>query len=185
MNYIIETEKLGLREFTMEDLKVWHAILSDSETMKYYPKPFDEEKTKSWIERNLNLYKKYGLGLFAVIIKETGEFIGDCGITLQNIYRGGNLLPEIGFHIDKRFWRKGYGSEAAKACLKYVFENTKFDEVFCYQKSTNIPSRKTAEKMGMSLKSEFADKVNTITSVYSITRAELVKGKRKRERERG
>lgn len=171
--YVIETERLGLREVSMKDFEVWHAILSDTETMKYYPKPFDEEKTKSWINRSIDNYKKYGFSLWAVILKETGQFIGDCGITMQNIYRDGRLFPEIGFHIDKKFWRKGYASEVSKACLQYIFENTELDEIFCYQKYTNIPSRKTAEKMGMSLVREFDDDINIKTSVYSITRSEF------------
>lgn len=172
MEYVIETEKLGLRKLSVNDFEKWYEILGDPETMKYYPKPFNAEKTRSWIEWNLDNYKKYGFGLFAVILKETGEFIGDCGITMQNIYKDGRLFPEIGFHLNKKFWRKGYASRAAKACLKYAFENFKFDEIFCYQKWTNIPSRKTAEKMGMSFRKEYDNDINKKTSVYSIKRSE-------------
>lgn len=172
MNYIIETSRLALRPFTMEDLQSWHQILSDPETMQYYPRPFDIEKTKSWIQWNLDNYSQYGFGLWAVILKETKEFIGDCGMTMQNIH--GKMSPEIGYHIDKRFWRKGYATEAARACLKYAFEHTEFDEIYSYQKYTNIPSRKTAERMGMTFREEYADQVNTKTSVYSITRMEYV-----------
>lgn len=169
---VIETEQFILRDLTMEDLPVWHQILSDQETMQYYPKPFDLDKTKSWVEWNLDNYSRYGFGLWAIILKETNQFIGDCGMTMQKIH--GQMKPEIGYHIDKRFWRKGYASQAAKACLQYAFENTDFDEVYSYQKYTNIPSRKTAEKMGMTFREEYADPVNTKTSVYSITRNEFI-----------
>ncbi|NKO00964.1 GNAT family N-acetyltransferase, partial [Weissella cibaria] len=103
----------------------------------------------------------------------SNEFIGDCGITMQNIYGDGNLFPEIGYHIDKKFWNKGYASQAAKACLRYVFENTDSEEVFSYQKAMNIPSRKVAEKMEMSLRGEYSDEKNIKTSVYSITRSQF------------
>ena len=172
-NYIIETDQLALRELTMDDFEVWHHILSDQETMQYYPRAFDEDKTKSCIDWNLANYDKYGFGLWAVILKESNQFIGDCGITMQNIHGDGNLFPEIGYHIDKQYWRKGYATQAAKACLRYAFENNGFDEVFSYQKWTNIPSRKVAEKMGMSLREEYADEKNIKTSVYSITRSEF------------
>ena len=172
--FIIETERLGLRQVTENDFENWHAILSDAETMQFYPAPFDKEKTMSWIKWNLDNYKNYGFGLWAVILKETNQFIGDCGITLQNIHGDGRLFPEIGYHISKNFWRKGYASEAAKACLKYAFENTKYEEVFSYQKWTNIPSRKTAIKMGMTLREEYDDEKNTKTSVFSITRNEYL-----------
>lgn len=172
-NYIIETDQLALRELTRNDFQPWHHILSDQQTMQYYPRAFDMDKTKSWIDWNLDNYSRYGFGLWAIILKETNQFIGDCGITMQNIHGDGNLFPEIGFHIDKRFWRKGYASQAAKACLRYAFENMDFDEIFCYQKWTNIPSRKVAEKIGMSLREEYANEKNTKTSVYSITRMEF------------
>lgn len=171
--YIIQTEHLALRELTMNDLQAWYQILSEQETMQYYPGPFDLEQTKKWINWNLDNYSKYGFGLWAVILKETNQFIGDCGITMQNIYGDGNLFPEIGYHVDKQFWCKGYASQAAKACLKYAFENKDFTEVFSYQKWTNIPSRRVAEKMGMSLREERIDEINTKTSVYSITRTEF------------
>ena len=172
-NYIIETDQLGLRELTMNDLQDWHQILSDEEAMQYYPSAYDLDKTRGWIDRNLGNYSKYGFGLWAIILKETNQFIGDCGITMQNIYGDGNLLPETGYHINKHFWRKGYASQAAKACLKYSFENLAFDEVLSFQKWTNVPSRKVAEKIGMSLRKEYADEKNIKTSVYSITRTEF------------
>ena len=172
-NYIIETELLALRELTMNDLQTWHQILSDQETMQYYPRAFDMDKTRSWIEWNLDNYSRYGHGLWAIILKDTDQFIGDCGITMQNIHGDGDLFPEIGYHIDKRFWCQGYASQAAKACLRYAFDNMDYDEIFSYQKWTNIPSRKVAEKMGMSLREEYEDEKNAKTSVYSITREEF------------
>lgn len=116
-NYIIQTEQLALRELTMDDFEAWHQILSDKETMQYYPRAFDSDKTRSWIEWNLDNYSNYGFGLWAVILKESNQFIGDCGITMQNIHGDGNLFSETGYHIDKRFWHKGYATQAAKAYL--------------------------------------------------------------------
>ena len=171
MSSVVETEQLFFRKLTMDDLQVLHSILSDEEVMKYYPKAFDMNKTKSWIEWNIDNYRKYGFGLWAVILKENNQLIGDCGITMQNIHN--NLVPEIGYHIDKRFWNKGYATQAAKACLQYAFDVLQLDEVYCYQKYTNLPSRRVAEKMGMKLQEEYADEINIKTSVYSITRTEF------------
>lgn len=171
MSRVVETEQLFLRKLTIDDLQVLHSILSDEEVMEYYPKAFDMNKTKSWIEWNIDNYRKYGFGLWAVILKENDHFIGDCGITMQNIHN--NLVPEIGYHIDKRFWNKGYATQAAKACLQYAFDVLQLDEVYCYQKYTNLPSRRVAEKMGMKLQEEYADEINIKTSVYSITRTEF------------
>ena len=74
----IETDRLILREYVMEDFDALFEIVSDIETMQHYPAPFDEDRTRNWINWNLENYKKYGFGLWAVVLKETGEFIGDC-----------------------------------------------------------------------------------------------------------
>lgn len=168
----IETNELLLREMSPEDFSVLHSIFSDAETMQFYPAPFDEERTRGWIAWNMDNYERYGFGLWAVVYKPTGEVIGDCGITLQNIYGDGVLLPEIGYHISRSYQRRGLALQAGQAVLRYIFENSAFDEVFCYQKWTNIPSRRLAERLGLTLRTEYSDPKNTRTSVYSITRQE-------------
>ena len=97
MKHMIETERLLLRRYTMDDFEALYGLLSDPETMQHYPAPYDEAGTKRWITWNLDNYEKYGFGLWAVVLKETGAFIGDCGVTIQKI--DGELLPEIGYHI--------------------------------------------------------------------------------------
>ncbi len=155
---IIETERLILREYTWEDFDSLYEIVSDAETMQHYPKPFDEERTKGWIEWNLQNYEKYGFGLWAVVLKKTGEFIGDCGITIQDI--DGEKLPEIGYHIHKRYWRRGFGSEAAKAARDWAFNNTEYNCLYSYMKYTNIGSYSTAVANGMKKIKEYPDEKN-------------------------
>ena len=82
---ILETERLILREYTWADFDRLYEILSDPETMAHYPKPYDAAGVRRWIEWSLDNYEKYGFGLWAVELKETGAFIGDCGLTMQNI----------------------------------------------------------------------------------------------------
>ena len=170
---IIETERLILREYTMDDFEVLFEILSDAETMQHYPSPFDEEKTRGWIRWNLGNYEKYGFGLWAVVLKETGGFIGDCGITMQNI--DGEMLPEIGYHIHKKYWRKGYGKEAARAVCDWVFKNTDSDVIYSYMKNTNIGSYRTAISIGMKKVKEYPDSTNTTSYVCAISRQEWEK----------
>ena len=122
---MLETQRLLLREYTSDDFDALYEIMSDAETMQHYPAPFDEARTRRWIEWNLENYAKYGFGLWAVVLKETGEFIGDCGITIQNI--DGEMLPEIGYHIHKKYWRRGFAKEAARAVRDWAFQNTDYD----------------------------------------------------------
>lgn len=167
---MIETERLLLRDYTPDDFDALFEILSDSETMQHYPAPFDADRTRGWITWNIENYRKYGFGLWAVILKETGEFIGDCGITIQNI--DGEMLPEIGYHIHKKHWRKGFAKEAAAAVRDWVFSNTSYDAVYSYMKYTNIASAKTAAATGMKKVKEYPDPKNTLSYAYAITRSE-------------
>ena len=100
MNYIIETERLKLRELTLDDTDKLALVLSDPQSMRFYPHPFSREEVENWIKWNIDNYKKYGFGLWAVIEKESNEFIGDCGITMQQ--------------------GKGYATEVARACSDYA-----------------------------------------------------------------
>lgn len=170
MKIIIETERLLLREFMPEDFDALFEILSDAETMQHYPAPFDEEKTREWIKRNIENYARYGFGLWAVILKKTYQLIGDCGITIQNI--DGELLPEIGYHIHKKHQRNGFAREAAKAVRDWAFLNTEYDEIYSYMKYTNAASYAAAAVAGMKKIKEYADSQNTISYAYSITRDE-------------
>ena len=170
---MIETPRLLLRNYTLDDFPALYEIMSDPETMQHYPAPFDEEKTRNWITWNLDNYEKYGFGLWAVVLKETGEFIGDCGITLQNI--DGEILPEIGYHIHKKYWRRGFAKEAARAVRDWGFRNTQYDIFYSYMKYTNIGSWSTALANGMKKVKEYPDPKNTISYAYAITREEWEK----------
>lgn len=166
----LETNRLILREMVEGDFASLFEIFSDPSTMQHYPAPFDAEKVHLWIERNRRRYAADGFGLWAVILKETGTLIGDCGITMQNIK--GQVLPEIGYHIHKNHQRNGYASEAAAECMRFAFEECNFPAVYSYMKHTNAASYGVALKNGMHWVDEYADPVNTFTKVYAITREE-------------
>ena len=170
MKKILETERLILREYVESDFGGLFAILSDAETMKHYPKPYDEKGTRRWLDWSLDNYQRYGFGLWAIELKSTGEFIGDCGITMQ--YIDGESLPEIGYHINKAHWRKGYAKEAAIAVRDWFFANTEYDSVYSYMNRTNIASYSTAVSVGMTRIKEYTDKNGEVCLVYRITRAE-------------
>ena len=167
---IIETDRLILREYTMDDLENIYKILSCPITMSHYIKPYDYDGAKRWINWCINSYKENGFGLWAMILKETNTFIGDCGLSLQNI--DGDICPEIGYHIHKSYWRKGFGSEAARAVRDWAFENTEYDCLYSYMKYTNVGSYSTAIANGMKKVKEYPDDKNKISYAYAITREE-------------
>ncbi|MCH1627709.1 GNAT family N-acetyltransferase [Ferdinandcohnia quinoae] len=144
---IIETERLYLRELVLADTRELSKVLSDSESMQYYPEPFSIEMVEKWIKWNIDNYKRYNHGLWAVILKDEEKLIGDCGITMQKIEN--ESVPEIGFHIVKNYWNKGYATEAAVACKEYAFHVLKYPKVYSYTAIKNFPSQRVAKKMGM------------------------------------
>ena len=146
MEFVIETERLKLRQLALDDTVKLALVLSDSDSMKFYPHPFTREEVENWIKWNIENYEKYGFGLWAVIEKESGEFIGDCGITMQQVED--DLFHEIGYHLRKEYRGKGYATEAAKACSEFA-KSKGVKQIVSYMKSDNLPSRHVAERNGM------------------------------------
>lgn len=169
----IETERLILREMTPEDFDRLYAVLADSDIMQHYPYTFDEARMRNWINKNLERYRVFGFGLWAVCLKENGVMTGDCGLTMQNV--GGTIRPEIGYHIAKAHQRRGYAKEAARAVRDWTFRNTPFMTVYSYMQKENIPSLATARANGMRLVDTFRDEGGGEVAVYGITRGEWLK----------
>lgn len=101
----LETERLFLREMTENDFEALFKVLADSDITKHYPYTFDDKRVRGWINKNIDRYRTFGFGLWAICLKETGEMIGDCGLTMQII--NGEIKPEIGYHIRKDKQRRG------------------------------------------------------------------------------
>src|SRR5271169_2323364 len=108
---VLQTPRLLLREFTPEDADALAQVLSDPETMRYYPAPYDRAAVEQWIERNRQRYHDDGVGLWAMELKEPKAVIGDCGIIRQQVE--GEHLYEIGYHLHRDFWGQGFATEAA------------------------------------------------------------------------
>ena len=155
MNMMLQTDRLYLRELSLNDTDELALVLCDAEAMKYYPKPFTIAEVKKWINRNIERYETYGYGLWGVVTKESDKLIGDCGITIQNI--DNELLPEIGFHINPSFCMKGYASEAGKEVLEYCNKLYKLRKIFSYCDQDNVPSQKTMKKIGMKYHKSYSE----------------------------
>lgn len=168
----METKRLIFRKIEQSDYDNLKEIISDEETMKYYPKPYDDQGVQKWINWCQGCYKKRGFGLFAIILKENNNFIGDCGITLQNI--NGKEVFEIGYHLNKKYWHNGYVSEASQFMRDYYFNNTENNEVYSYMNKENIPSINVAKRNGMIFIEEY-DEDNYPHVVYKITREQWKK----------
>jgi ribosomal-protein-alanine N-acetyltransferase len=169
---ILETTRLLLREFTPEDADALALVLSDPETMRYYPAPYDRAGVEQWIERNRQRYREDGVGLWAVELKRTQdsevhETIGDCGIILQQV--DGERLYEIGYHLRRDLWGQGLATEAAVACRDWAFAHLKTERLISLIRPENKASRRVAERTGMTVWKEVNWR-GLLHYVYSIER---------------
>lgn len=144
---VLETERLQLREMLVSDRKALASILQDERVMYAYNGAFDDEETDRWMQKQLQRYKEYGFGLWAVVKKDTGEMIGQCGITMQEY--NGMQVPEIGYLFAYEYWHQGYATEAATACREYGFHVLRCDALYSIIRDTNRPSQRVAIRNGM------------------------------------
>jgi ribosomal-protein-alanine N-acetyltransferase len=164
---ILETSRLILREFSSDDVDALALVLSDADTMRFYPTPLDRAGVEQWIARNRQRYLEDGLSLWAMILKSSGELIGDCGLTVQDV--DGEKEVEIGYHVRRDLWRQGLASEAARACRNYGFSRLPVDRLISLIRPENLPSCRVAEKNGMTVWKEVMRK-DIRHLVYSIRR---------------
>ena len=168
MQDIVTTERLGLRELEPDDLDALSQVLGDPVAMRYYPAPFDRNRVAAWIEWARRSYRENGFGLWAVIRRSDGRFLGDCGPMLQPVE--GELIPEVGYHIVPSEHGHGFATEAARACVAWVFANTRFDVVCSLVSPENVPSRAVASKIHSSMRTITWAKNNTEMCMYSTQR---------------
>lgn len=144
---VLETERLRLRHFAPGDIAALKAVLGDPIAMRWYPAPFNHDGVTAWIERNINRYQREGHGLWAMILKSSGELIGDCGCVMQEVE--GKQAVEIAYHVRRDLWGNGYATEAAHACIEFAFNQLGAQRVISMIRPENVNSRRVAEKNGL------------------------------------
>jgi len=144
-----ETDRLLIRPIAKSDYLPWQEFIMDEAATKFFPDEWKlkPEKSKEWIHLQLERYRENRYGLQALILKKSGEFIGQCGLLTQTI-DGRNEL-EIGYHLIPRYWGNGYATESAGEFKKIGFENNLADSIISIIDVENIPSQKVAQRNGM------------------------------------
>ena len=168
---ILETERLVLREMNQDDYRDLAEILQNSNVMYAYEHDFTDMDVQIWLDRQRKRYETYGFGLWAVILKDTNEMIGQAGLTLQP-YKDTEVL-EIGYLLKEKFWHYGYAREAAAGCKKYAFEVLKQDKVCSVIKVDNTSSIRVAESIDMRKEDTFIARYyngDMLHYLYSVQR---------------
>jgi RimJ/RimL family protein N-acetyltransferase len=148
MTIILETERLIIRTWSLDDADEGYKIWSDPEVMRYVgtgqPNKSVEE-TRAWVGRMKAHQELYGFGFWAVVEKRSGQLIGSCGMGYQ---RYGGLPIEFGYTLARSRWGYGYATEAARACLRYAFGKLHLAELLASVDSRNVASQRVLEKIG-------------------------------------
>ncbi len=151
---ILETERLVLRRLTMDDLDDLAALYRDPEVRRYFPEgTLTYEETREELAWIIDVYySRHGFGLWATIHKETGDFIGRCGLIPWTI--DGRDEVEVAYLLAKDHWGQGLATEAARAILRYGLEELQLTRLLCLVDPAHRASRRVAEKLGMALERE-------------------------------
>ena len=134
---------------TDADLDDYADLISDEEVMKYYPRARDRSEAQGWINAQKRRYQAHGFGLWTLSLIETGEFVGDCGLTVQQV--DGVDEVEVGYHVRVRFQGRGYATEAASACRDVARDHVSVRRLIAIIAPDNIPSQGVAQKIGLTL----------------------------------
>jgi ribosomal-protein-alanine N-acetyltransferase len=164
---ILETQRLLLRHPVLDDLADLFAFYSDPEVVKYIPDaPRSYEETREELEWFMNGHPKFPeLGLWATVYKETGQFIGRCGLLPWTI--DGQHEVEVAFGLSKAYWGRGLATEAARAIVQYGFERLHLSRLICLIDHDNHGSIRVATKLGMIYEREGKDAAGPFL-IYSM-----------------
>jgi RimJ/RimL family protein N-acetyltransferase len=145
----LTTDRLLLRQWRDSDREPFAALNADPAVMEHFPAPQTREQSDALIDRNIPELDGRGWGLWAMEVKDTGEFIGFTGLNVPTFEAP--FLPgvEIGWRLAKGAWGNGYATEAARAALAYGFGPAGLHEIVSFTATTNVPSQRVMQRIGM------------------------------------
>jgi RimJ/RimL family protein N-acetyltransferase len=141
------TDRLRFRELTPDDLDDLAAVLGAPDPARPGHRTRSREDTERWIAWNQENYRTYGFGLWAVETHD-GRFVGDCGLTMQDLE--GDLHLEVGYHVALDLRGRGIATEAA-AAVRQVATDAGEAHLVAIIRPANVPSQRVAEKIGLRL----------------------------------
>ena len=143
------TERLKLRRFSPEDLEPFAKMNADTEVMRHFPATLTLEETQSTYERIVENFDQCGFGLWAAELRTTRQFIGFIGLLVPSFEAHFTPCVEIGWRLKKEHWGQGLAPEGAATVMRDAFERVGLRELVSMTTTTNVPSMRVMEKIGM------------------------------------
>lgn len=158
LNVVTESGRLVFTLMSGRDFPHVASMLKDPEVMYAWEKTFTDGEVREWISLREANYLRYGYDYFLAVKKDTGDVVGQAGLLAENI--GGKTVCGLGYILNRKFMKQGYGTECARAMMDYAFRYLGKDEVFAAIRPENTASRKVAERLGMSAAGSFVKTYN-------------------------
>ena len=153
--YIIQSERLGLREWRESDLDRFAELNGSPEVMRYFHKTYTRQETKGMIDRFKSHHAEHGFCVYATDVLASGIFIGFIGFMRPRFETYFTPCVEIGWRLHNDHWNQGFATEGALACLDFGFKELGFTEVYSWTATQNAPSERIMQKIGMTKIDEF------------------------------
>ena len=153
--YQIKTERLGLRRWSQDDIRPFAEMNQNPQVMRYFPNRLTAPQTEQFIRSIEHHFDTYGYGLYAADLITTGAFIGFIGLYTAVFKSDFTPCTEIGWRLDSHYWKSGYATEGAKACLHQAFTEYHLENVFSFTSIINKPSIAVMKRIGLRLNREF------------------------------
>jgi RimJ/RimL family protein N-acetyltransferase len=147
------------------DLDDLAALVGDEEVMRFYPKPLTRGEARDWIDRNQRRYRDHGFGLWTISLRDGGQFVGDCGLTLQHVNGADEL--EVGYHVRPAMQGQGYATEAAAAARDFARDVLEAGRLIAIINPLNAQSRRVAEKIGLTVEKHAVAPNGTEAVIYA------------------
>lgn len=147
---MLTTERLRLRQWMEEDLPAFAELNADAKVMEHFPKTLSREESDQFAFRIQVHFDNHGFGLWAVELPSVAPFIGFVGLSVPSFEAHFTPCVEVGWRIAHKYWNNGFATEGAQAAINYGFSELGLTEIVSFTATSNLPSRRVMEKLGMS-----------------------------------
>lgn len=158
-SYLFTSQRLGFRNWEGDDLLPYSKMCADPEVMKYFPGTLNEDECQAFINNMNAMFEDRGHCYFAVDTLDNSEFIGFIGLKWQTDRALDHPYLDIGWRLKKAAWGKGYGTEGAKECLKWAFDNLGQKSIYATATKENAASIRIMQKLGMQFVKEYSEPI--------------------------
>jgi len=159
------TDRIRFRPYRSTDAAAVAGLFADPQARRFYPDMTGTDQAAEWIQWNLDNYTTHGFGLWAIEHRESGSFLGDCGLTYQQVES--RRVLEVGYHLLERHRGHGYATEGGQACVAYAFDELSAAVVCSIVDPANVESQAVAARLHSSRRTFTNDEGHTMWLYWS------------------